>query len=319
MRNKILAATTQFNHKAFDKEYNLKIMEGMCRDASSKGIQIITFPEMCITGYWYIRDLGKNKVKEMAEPLADSPSIEKLQNLAEDLNLIIGAGLIELADDGKLYNTYVVVQPDRPLGFHRKLHCFISPHMSSGSSFTVVETSLGIKLGILICWDNNLIENGRMTALAGADILLAPHQTGGCKHSSGHVLGTIDVDLWENRAANPQALRNEFSGIKGKKWLERWLPARAHDNGYFLMFSNGVGRDDDEIRTGNAMLIDCFGEILVQSSSIENDMVIAEFDMTLLEKSLGRNWIKGRRPELYKALAIPSGNEKDPRYLKFRE
>jgi hypothetical protein len=26
----------------------------------------------------------------------------------------------------------------------------------------------------------------------------------------------------------------------------RWLPARAHDNGLFLVYSNGVGVDDDE-------------------------------------------------------------------------
>ncbi len=31
----------------------------------------------------------------------------------------------------------------------------------------------------------------------------------------------------------------------------RWLPSRAHDNGVFYLFSNGVGLDDDEIRTGN--------------------------------------------------------------------
>ena len=35
----------------------------------------------------------------------------------------------------------------------------------------------GHRLGILICYDNNIGENVRMTALAGAEILLAPHQT----------------------------------------------------------------------------------------------------------------------------------------------
>jgi predicted amidohydrolase len=42
----------------------------------------------------------------------------------------------------------------------------------------------------------------------------------------------------------------------------RWLPSRAHDNGMFLIFSNGIGPDDDEIRTGNAMILDPYGEII---------------------------------------------------------
>ncbi len=39
----------------------------------------------------------------------------------------------------------------------------------------------GWRLGVLICYDNNVNENGRITALLGADIILAPHQTGGCR------------------------------------------------------------------------------------------------------------------------------------------
>ena len=42
----------------------------------------------------------------------------------------------------------------------------------------------------------------------------------------------------------------------------RWLPARAHDNGMFIIFSNGVGRDEEEVRTGNAMVIDPYGRIV---------------------------------------------------------
>ena len=319
MKSVIQVATTQFNHKPGDKKYNLMIIEKMCRKASAAGVKIISFPEMCITGYWHVRNLNEKEVKRLAEDPLNGPSVQKLKKLSVELNIIIGAGLIEESSDNQLYNTYVVIQPDRPTGFHRKLHCFISEFMSSGDKFTVIETSLGVKLGVLICWDNNLVENARMTALGGADILLAPHQTGGCKHRSGHVLGTIDISLWENRSKDLESLKKEFSGIKGKLWLERWLPSRAHDNGFFLIFSNGVGQDDDEVRTGNAMLIDCFGEIIIQSDSIEDDLVLGEFDMSLLEKSLGRNWMKGRRPNLYCQLIEPVKNALNPINLKYRE
>jgi len=42
----------------------------------------------------------------------------------------------------------------------------------------------------------------------------------------------------------------------------RWLPSRAHDNGMLLLFSNGIGPDDDEIRTGNAMVLDPYGDVI---------------------------------------------------------
>ena len=53
----------------------------------------------------------------------------------------------------------------------------------------------------------------------------------------------------------------------------RWLPSRAHDNGLFLIFSNGVGVDDDEVRTGNAMILDPYGRILVETCEAGDAMV----------------------------------------------
>lgn len=304
MRN-IKVASTQINHKPGDKEYNLSLVEQMCYKAYKEGVQIISFPEMCITGYWHIRNLERKKLVELGEDPINGPTALKLKKLSIKYSLIIGCGIIELGDDSKLYNTFIVTQPDRPTSFHRKLHCFISKYMSSGDRYTVIKTSLGINLGVLICWDNNLVENVRSTTLLGADILLSPHQTGGCKSNSGNILGKIDTELWENRLNDPISIKKEFQGVKGREWLLRWLPSRAHDNGIFILFSNGVGRDDDEIRTGNAMVIDPFGSILNESKEICDDLIIAECNIELINSSLGRNWIKGRRPELYSELTRP--------------
>ena len=97
----------------------------------------------------------------------------------------------------------------------------------------------------------------------------------------------------------------------------RWLPARAHDNGMFLLFSNGVGLDDDEVRTGNAMILDPYGEILAESKAIEDDMVVADLDASLLPTSSGRRWLRARRPELYGHLCISSGEEEETRIVRF--
>jgi predicted amidohydrolase len=99
----------------------------------------------------------------------------------------------------------------------------------------------------------------------------------------------------------------------------RWLPSRAHDNGVFLVFANGVGVDDDEIRTGNSMILDPYGRILNESREPADDMVVADLCGDLLPHSTGRMWIQARRPELYGPLTERTGRERDTRELKFEE
>ena len=85
----------------------------------------------------------------------------------------------------------------------------------------------------------------------------------------------------KTRLADPEAIEKEFLSDKGRGWLMRWLPSRAHDNGLFLIFSNGVGVDDDEIRTGNAMILDPYGRILAETWKAGDAMVIADLDARL--------------------------------------
>jgi predicted amidohydrolase len=99
----------------------------------------------------------------------------------------------------------------------------------------------------------------------------------------------------------------------------RWLPSRAHDNGVFLVFSNGVGIDDDEVRTGNSMVLDPYGRILSETCRAGDAMVVADLDPGLLADSTGRSWIQARRPELYDLLSRRTGRERDVRQLKFEE
>ena len=132
-------------------------------------------------------------------------------------------------------------------------------------------------------------------------------------------MGLIDRRLWDNRLADPEAIEREFRSDKGRGWLMRWLPSRAHDNGLFLIFSNGVGVDDDEIRTGNSMILDPYGRILAETWKARDEMVIADLDASLLADATGRKWIRARRPELYRPLTVPTGLECDTRTLKFEE
>ena len=313
----IKAAAVQFNHKAGDIAYNLGRIKHFCQIAAAESVQLIIFPEMCITGYWHVRKLARAEIEKLAEQVPGGSSTQLLRKLAMQHEMLVGAGLIERGEDGRLYNTYVLCDRDGTVHTHRKIHCFISEYMDSGDSYTVFDTTLGYNVGILICYDNNIIENVRVTALMGADILLAPHQTGGCLSGSPHAMGLIDPKLWHDRKDNPAAIESELRGPKGREWLLRWLPSRAHDNGLFLIFSNGIGLDDDEVRTGNAMIIDCYGRIINETWKAEDVLVVADLDMRLQEACTGTRWMKGRKPQLYGRLTLKTAQEIDPRSARF--
>jgi predicted amidohydrolase len=316
MRN-IRVAAAQFQHAPGEKDANLGTIERFVAQAREQQVEIIAFPECCISGYWHLRKLSREELTELAEPVPGGPAAERLLALSRGAGMTIGAGFVERDGGGKLYNSYFVAMPDGRWACHRKLHVFVSQYLSPGDRYTVFDTPHGCRVGVLICYDNNLVENARLTALAGAEILLAPHQTGGCKSGSPLAMGVIERRLWDEREANPEEIRREILGDKGRGWLMRWLPARAHDNGLFLVFANGIGPDDDEVRTGNAMVIDCYGRIIRETSALGDDLVVADLDASLRDRSTGVRWIKARRPELYGPLAVPTGREQDTRSVRF--
>jgi predicted amidohydrolase len=287
--------------------------------AARERVDLIAFPEMCVTGYWHLRKLARLEIEALAERVPDGPTTRDLLDLARRSGMTIGAGLIERGDDGRLFNSYVVAMPDGRTACHRKLHVFVSEFLSGGDAYTVFDDPHGCRVGVLICYDNNLVENTRITALMGAEVLLAPHQTGGCRTRSPRAMGPIDPALWDRRFESPEEVEAVFRGPKGRGWLMRWLPSRAHDNGMFLVFSNGVGTDDDEVRTGGAMIIDPYGEILAETSRPADDMVVADLDASVLPSSSGRRWLMARRPELYGPLTVRTGIERETRQVRFGE
>ena len=313
----IRVAAVQFQHAPGDKTYNLARVGHFVAEAARSGTEIIAFPEMCLTGYWHTRKLSRDDVAALAEPVPDGRCTQELMRLSRDHGMTVGAGLIERADDGRLYNGYVVVMPNGTWALHRKLHEFVSEFLDNGDRYTVFDTPHGCRVGVLTCYDNNIVENARVTALLGAEVLLAPHQTGGCDSVSPRAMKPVDPDAWARRKEDPSAIRAELCGIKGRAWLMRWLPSRAHDNGMFLVFSNGIGPDDDEIRTGNAMVLDPYGEVITETCEAGDDIVMADLDASLLPTSSGRRWLRARRPELYDCLTRRTGEEQETRRVRF--
>jgi predicted amidohydrolase len=317
--DRLRVAAVQMESTDGGKAANFAKVEAFARQAAAQGAELIVFPECCLTGYWFIRKLTREQLRALAEPFPDGPSTQRIRELSRQTGLTIGAGFVEAAGANVFHNSYIVALPDGTVKCHRKLHAFEHELIASGSEYTVFDLPGGFRAAILICYDNNIIENGRICALRGADVIIAPHQTGGCRTRNPHLMGLIDRRLWDNRLADPAAIEAEFRGDKGRAWLMRWLPSRAHDNGAFLVFANGVGVDDDEIRTGNAMILDPYGRILTETWQATDAMVVADLERSLLEHATGREWLKARRPKLYESLAKPTGLERDTHQLKFEE
>ena len=317
--NNLSAAAVQFEPIAADKRANLDKIAAFVDQAKQQNVELLIFPECCITGYWHLRNLTEQQLRALAEPASTGPSSRALLDLSRASGMSIGAGFVEVDADGRMYNAYAVAMPDGAIHTHRKIHAFEHDAISCGSEYTVFDTPHGFRAGLLICYDVNIVENVRITALMGAEVLIAPHQTGGCRTRNPHLMGVIEREVWDRREADPESIQREILGEKGRGWLMRWLPSRAHDNGLFLIFANGIGVDDDEIRTGNSMILDPYGRILAESRTAGDDMVVAQLCGSLIEHSTGRAWIQARRPDLYGMLTKATGNERDTRSLKFAE
>jgi len=308
--NDIRVAAAQFEARDNDKAFNLQRVAELTRRAVSQGAQIVSFHECCITGYTFLQTLSRAQITELAEQVPDGPSTRRLIEIAQECRVIVMAGLIE-RDGEKLYKCYVVVGPEGLITKYHKLHPFINPAISPGESFRVIDL-LGWKAGFLICYDNNLPENVRITTMLGAQVIFMPHVTGGTP-SVMPGRGIIPRQLWENRQRDPARLRMEFDGMKGRAWLMRWLPARAWENGVYAVFSNAVGIDHDTIKPGCAMILDPFGDVLATSSELGDDAVIATLTPEKIGQSSGRRYLRARRPDLYSKLTEPPPPGQEPR------
>jgi predicted amidohydrolase len=297
MRN-IRVSTAQFENRSGDKDFNLRVMESLAGKAAMSGSDVIAFHECSVTGYTHVRNLTHGQLLELAELIPEGESISRLQAIAKRNDIVVLAGLFEKDNEDRLFKAYVCVDKNGLLAKHRKLHPFIHPDLNPGNSYTVFNIA-DWRCGILICYDNNIVENVRATALLGAQILFMPHVTM-CTPSPRPGSGFVDPQLWLDKEKHRERLREEFDGPKGREWLMKWLPSRAHDNGIYVVFSNPVGMDGDQLKNGCSMIIDPFGDIVAECRSLENEYVTAELLHDRPGQAGGFRYTMARRPELYR-------------------
>src|SRR5437764_12743902 len=117
----IRVPTVQFQPEPGNKAYNLGRVRHFVNEAARSHVEIVAFPEMCLTGYWHVRKLSRDEGEALAEPVPGGECTGELLRLSREHGMSIGPGLIVPGEDGRLHHAYVVAMPDRRWARHRKL------------------------------------------------------------------------------------------------------------------------------------------------------------------------------------------------------
>lgn len=156
---------------------NLDVIGGLARTAAGRGARVVVFPEYSS----YFVDPFDASLAANAEDV-DGPFVTALVALAAELDVVLVAGLLERADDGRrVRNTVVAVGAGGIQAVYRKLHLYdafgqresdwIQPGEIAPPETFVVD---GLRFGLMTCYDLRFPEVARTLADAGTDVALVP-------------------------------------------------------------------------------------------------------------------------------------------------
>lgn len=253
-------------------EKHLKFIE----DAARQGVKILCFQELC-TGPYFAAEQD-TRWYGLTEKVPDGPTVQLMIEQARKHGMVLIVPVYEEEIQGVYYNTAAVIDADgQYLGKYRKNHI---PHTHPGFwekfyfkpgnlGYPVFQTQFA-KVGVYICYDRHFPEGARILGLNDAEIVFNPSAT---------VAGLSEY-LWK---------------------LEQ--PAHAVANQFFVGANNRVGRElpwDIGHWYGSSYFCDPRGQIMVEGSREEDDLVVAELDFDLI-REVRNVWqfFRDRRPETY--------------------
>lgn len=244
MKKITVAAVSTKNHVA-QPDVAMRTIVRWGRKAAGQGAELVVFPELCISGYFY-----SDHVWDAAEPVP-GPSTDKLVAAARDLGVILCAGLLE-REAGVVFNTQVLADGDGLIGKQRKLHIptVETPYWRGGFEAEVFDIPQG-RLGITICYDSRIPDLARTLCYKGAEIIIMPFAYGTMARAK---FPEQAIDAMDYRAG---CWRNGCYGIivnnagqRAKHKLDdraRWFPGWAgvfDPNGAVVAFTRQRGRGE---------------------------------------------------------------------------
>lgn len=175
--NDVVVATVHFEPALGEVATNRARLLALDEDAAKTGAKVIVNTELATTGYAFFSRAEFGKV---AEPIP-GPTTTAFGKLAKQYSVYIAIGMAE-ADPAtqQFYNSVALVGPDGTVvGTYRKRNTLVEASYNAivTGPIPVFDTPYG-KVAIVICADLFYPQFARLAAVAGADILLAPANTG---------------------------------------------------------------------------------------------------------------------------------------------
>jgi predicted amidohydrolase len=248
-------------------EENLRKAEGFIAEARRRSSDLVCFPEMWTTGF--------NWANNERIAAGQAKTIELVAGMAKRYSIWINGSMLALNEDGKAANTSILFDPKGAVaGIYRKAHLFTllheDDHMAAGNSLCLVDTPWG-KTGLTVCYDIRFPELFRTYALKGAKVILSP-------------------------------MAFPYPRIQHWKVLVR---ARAIEDQLFMIGTNRVGSEDlgkDGTISyfGDSVIIDPWGETVVEGSEAKEELLTATIDVDKVDEIREKmKVLKDRRPDLY--------------------
>jgi len=256
-----------------DKRNNLEHARDLVLRAARAGAQLIALPEMfnCPYSNRYFPVFAEEKGGESWQAMAQA---------AKDARVFLAAGSMPEREEGRIYNTSYVFDPDgREIAAHRKMHLFDvdvpgirffeSKTLSPGSKVTVFDTPFG-RLGLCICFDIRFPELARLMALRGAKMILIP----------GAFNMTTGPAHWE-LAVRSRAVDNQV-------FVAAVAPAREEGAGY--------------VSYANSMISDPWGTVAHRCGA-EEELAVVELDLSRADGIRAQlPLLSARRTDVYRLL-----------------
>lgn len=273
-----------------DPAANVKAALERTRAAAAAGARVVVLPELFRTPYFCQRE--DPAFFDLAEPVP-GPTTSLFAEAARDLGVAVVFPLFERRAAGVFHNSVAVLDADGSLaGVYRKMHIPDDPgyyekyYFAPGDTgFAAFPTRFG-RIGVVICWDQWFPEAARLTALRGADLIVAPTAIG-----------------W-----HPHEL-----AAPGPEQLEAWRAVqRGHAvaNGVYWMAVNRTGRERPApdapglVFWGHSFAFDPFGVPLGESPAEGDDTLLVTVDPARVEQ-VRRLWpfLRDRRADAFGGLS----------------
>jgi predicted amidohydrolase len=271
----LAVALTQITGRPYAAAENRALSVASAREAFERGAQLVILPELIVPGYAADRE----RLEEVAESL-DGPSVNAWRDLAAEAGGFVAGGFCE-RDDGRLFNTALIVGPDGVALHYRKLHPFRTEKHAfepGDLGLPVAELPFGT-VGLCVCYDLRFVETVRILALSGAELICVP---------TAWVTG-FDKERWDDRGLAPQA---------------HGALLQANLSQVFIACASQAGSTAEFEFLGSSIIGDPFGKLAAGPlSGAEEALEVATIDLAAAEEAQRRDPLirprEDRRTDVY--------------------